>query len=81
MTASSRGWQPIPLLIEGVNRHLRGWMNYFCLGYPRQGFREIGDHVRSCIIRHLRRRSQRPYRIPEGRSWYRELADLGLLTP
>jgi RNA-directed DNA polymerase len=81
MTASFQGWQPIPLLIEGVNRHLKGWLNYFCLGYPRSGFREIGHHVRCCFIRHLRRRSQRPYRIPEGSSWYRELAALGLLTP
>jgi hypothetical protein len=36
---------------------------------------------RVCVIRHLRRRSQRPYRKPGDRSWYEELADLGLLRP
>ena len=33
------------------------------------------------VIRHLRRRSQRPYRKPENLSWYGELAALGLLRP
>ena len=31
------------------------------------------------MVRHLRRRSQRPYRKSEDRSWYRELVELGLL--
>lgn len=81
MTASRQGWKMIPTLIEEINRHLQGWMNYFCLGYPRKVFRAIGHHVRCRLISHLRRRSQRPYRKPEDRSWYGELAALGLLRP
>jgi RNA-directed DNA polymerase len=81
MTASRQGLKPIPQLIAEVNRHLKGWMNYFCLGYPRWVFRTIGHHVRCGVIRHLRRRSQRPFRIPEGSTWYGFLADLGLLNP
>ena len=81
MTASRQGWKMIPQLIEEINRQLRGWMNYFCLGYPRKVFRAIGHHVRCRMISHLRRRSQRPYRKPEDRSWYGELAALGLLSP
>lgn len=80
-TSHRQGLKPIDLLITQLNRHLRGWMNYFSLGYPRQAFRKIGHHVRNRMIRHLRRRSQRPYRKAEDHSWYRELADLGLLNP
>ena len=81
MTASRQGWKMIPELIEEIIRRLQGWMNYFRLGYPRQSFRAIGWHVRCRFISHLRRRSQRPYRKPEERSWYAELAALGLLRP
>jgi RNA-directed DNA polymerase len=81
MTASRQGLKPIPKLIEQLNRHMTGWMNYFALGYPRKAFRKIGHHVRDRVVRHLRRRSQRPYRIPDGSTWYRAMADLGLLIP
>jgi len=81
MTARRQGWKPIPQLITEINRHLEGWMNYFRLGYPRWAFRKIGYHMQSRMIQHLRRRSQRPFRIPEGRTWYGILADLGLLNP
>jgi RNA-directed DNA polymerase len=81
MTASRQGLKPIDLLITSINRQMKGWMNYFSLGYPRKAFRAIGHHVRDRMVRHLRRRSQRPYRKPEDRSWYRELVELGLLNP
>ena len=80
MTSSRFGWKPIPLLIQDLNRHLKGWMNYFALGYPRQAFREIGHHVRYRLGEHLRRRSQRAFRRPEGTSVYRHLLNLGLLS-
>jgi len=81
MTASRQGLKPIDRLIGEINRHLKGWMNYFSLGYPYDVFQKIGHHVRSRMIRHLRRRSQRPFRFPEGQTTYRVLADLGLLNP
>jgi RNA-directed DNA polymerase len=81
MTASRFGLVPIDQLIAKLNRHLKGWMNYFSLGYPYDVFQKIGHHVRSRMIRHLRRRSQRPFRFPEGSTTYRVLADLGLLNP
>jgi RNA-directed DNA polymerase len=81
MTASRMGLVPIDLLIAKINRHLKGWMNYFTLGYPYDVFQKIGHHVRSRMIRHLRRRSQRPFRFPEGQSTYRFLAELGLMIP
>jgi len=79
MTGPVIGFKPIRVLIHEINRHLKGWREYFKLGYPRQAFRKIGRYVRERLIRHLRRRSQRPFRPPEGTTWYRQLADLGLV--
>jgi RNA-directed DNA polymerase len=73
------GWKPAPLLIQEVNRQLAGWANYFCLGYHRHAFRKINYFVCDRLVGHLRRRSQRPFRPPEGRSWYQHLAHLGLV--
>ena len=78
LTGPSQCFKPIPVLIDEINRHLRGWREYFKLGYPSRAFRKIGWYVRGRLIRHLRRRSQRPFRPPEGTSWYQHLADLGL---
>jgi RNA-directed DNA polymerase len=79
MTSSRYGWKPLPVLIQDLNRHLRGWLNYFHLGYPRRAFRQIGHHVRYRLGQHLRRRSQRAYRVPKGTSLYRHLRNLGLM--
>jgi RNA-directed DNA polymerase len=78
MTGSGRGCVPIPVLIERTNRHLRGWKEYFSYGHPRHAFRRINRYVQERLWRHLRRRSQRPYRVPEGVSVYRHLQMLGL---
>jgi RNA-directed DNA polymerase len=80
MTNHRQCYKPIPELIEGLNRHLKGWKNYFDFGYPRQAFREINSYVRYRLEQHLRRRSQRPYRPPEGVSFYEHIKRLGLVT-
>src|SRR5205807_7639130 len=69
----------IPKLIEGLNRHLEGWKNYFDFGYPRQAFREINAYARDRVTQHLKRRSQRPFRPPEGVSFYRQIQRFGLV--
>lgn len=74
-----RSHVPVPHLIESVNRQLRGWANYFNFGYPRKAKRAMNWYVRSRLIRHLRRRSQRPFRAPKGRSFYEHLKQLGLI--
>jgi RNA-directed DNA polymerase len=79
MTSPCMCFMPIPDLIERLNRHLAGWREYFKLGYPRRAFRKIDRFVRERLIRHLRRRSQRPFRPREGTTWYQQLATLGLL--
>jgi RNA-directed DNA polymerase len=78
MTGPSQCFQPIPKLIESLNRQLDGWANYFRFGYPREAFREINWYVRDRLTQHLRRRSQRPFRPPEGSSYYEHLDKLGI---
>lgn len=79
MTDHHQCWKPIPLLIEELNRHLEGWKNYFDFGYPRQAFRDLNAYVRDRLVQHLRRRSQRPFRPPEGVSYYEQIQRLGLV--
>jgi RNA-directed DNA polymerase len=79
MTGASQGWRPIPELIGRLTRHLQGWAEYFRYGYPRKPFRDINRYVRLRLERHLRRRSQRPFRPPKGKTLYRHLKDLGLI--
>ena len=78
MTGPDRCFVPIPALIAQVNEHLRGWSNYFGRGYPRQAFRRINGFVRERLIRHLKRRSQRPFRPCGAGNWYEQLHRLGL---
>jgi RNA-directed DNA polymerase len=70
---------PVPRLIQSVNRQLDGWARYFSFGYPRKEMRRMNRFVRCRVIRHLKRRSQRPFRPPEGRSFYKQLKYLGLI--
>lgn len=79
MTDSHQCFKPIPVLIGELNRHLKGWANYFSFGYPVSAFSQIERHVQGRLIQHLQRRSQRPYRPPQGESWLGHLAKLGLL--
>src|SRR5262249_50326568 len=64
---------PLPELIAGLNRHLRGWANYFRLGHPRKAFSQINYFVRYRMGRHLRRRSQRGWRARKGVSMFAHL--------
>jgi RNA-directed DNA polymerase len=78
MTGPAMCYKPVFWLVMGLNRHLKGWREYFKLGYPRRAYRMIGRFVRERMIRHLSRRSQRPLRPPEGTTWYQYLLQLGL---
>lgn len=78
MTGPQRACLPIPLLIAEVNQVLRGWSNYFKHGYPRVAFRKITNFVLQRLAKHLQRRSQRPFRPPEGVTFYAHLQRLGL---
>ena len=78
MTGPDRCFVPIPALIYQINEHMRGWGNYFGAGYPRKAFRQINRFVQERLERHLKRRSQRPYRRSDGATRYAQLLKLGL---
>ncbi len=77
MTSGRHSYWPIPMLIRQLNQHLRGWANYFRFGYPSAAFRQINHYVQVRLWQHLKRRSQRPYRIPQGVSAYQHYQQLG----
>ena len=70
---------PLPDLIQQINRHLKGWANYFNVGYPRKARRQINAFIRERLTHHLQRRSQRGYRPPENLSFYEHLNRMGLI--
>jgi RNA-directed DNA polymerase len=45
MTARCWTWKEPDELVGGLNRKLRGWRNYFCLGAASKAYRAIDTHV------------------------------------
>ena len=79
MTGPDMCPKSIRVMTAEINAHLRGWGNYFGWGYRQKAFRQINNFVRERMTRHLKRRSQRPYRPPVGVTWYAQLQRLGLV--
>jgi RNA-directed DNA polymerase len=77
-TASCRGLVPVDDLVRDVTRYLAGWGRYFAQGYPRRVFNRADSFVLRRLVRHLQRRSQRPFRPPDGKSFLVHLQTLGL---
>lgn len=80
LTGSHRCFAPITEVIKEVNQWLRGWGGYFCHGHPSVVFRKLNWHVEQRLNRHLNRRSQRAFRLPEGEAVHAHLRRLGLRT-
>ena len=71
---------PICTLIDRVNRQMAGWAAYHRQGRPARCFWVMNAFVKKRVFKHLRRRSQRPYRLPEGITWWQHLTnDLGFV--
>lgn len=69
-----------PLAVIGmVNSAIRGWLAYFSKGHPAQARWNLIRYAEERIVRHLRRRSQRPFRPPEGTSLFQHVHALGLI--
>ncbi len=80
MTSATMRWKSMPELIADRNRHLRGWANYFAFGYPTPIFRQLDWYVLPRLRYNMRRRSQRPYQLPEGVTSDVFCRQLGLLS-
>ncbi|MGH8553459.1 MAG: group II intron maturase-specific domain-containing protein, partial [Methylococcales bacterium] len=73
-----RSLVPVNILMWDVSRYLAGWGRYFAHGYPRRVFNRADRFVIERLARHLQRRSQRPFRSPEGIPFLAHLQASGL---
>jgi len=78
LTSPRSCFKPLREVIKEVNTQLQGWANYYRKGYPRKAFRGLNRYVRLRLTTHAKRRSQRGYRCPKGKSFYSHFADIGL---
>lgn len=72
-------FKPVDEVITSTNRFLRGWLRYYSVGHPVKARWDLVRFAQNRVVRHLRRRSQRPYRPPDGVSLYQHVKDLGLI--
>lgn len=70
---------PLDELIARLNRHLKGWANYYRQGYSRRAFRSMNWFVNQRLWRHLNRRSQRRWKSQQDNSVYAQLIRMGLV--
>ena len=80
LTNSRQCHKPIAELIAEINQQLRGWRNFFSIGYPRAAYWEIDWYVRERLIQHLQRRSQRGFEFPKDRTIFQWLEEQGLIA-
>ena len=66
LTDSKWDWMPPTILIARLNQSLRGWHTYFRPGHPHRVFHRLDGYLLTRFRRHLRRRSQRGMRLPQG---------------
>ena len=71
-------FQPLPEMIEQINRQTAGWENYFKLGYPTQAFRKLNHYLTERLMQQMERRSQRAMKLPETASYPSFFKRLGL---
>jgi RNA-directed DNA polymerase len=77
LTDRKRNYLPVEELVSELSSWLSSWARYFRFGYPRKAFDKLNWYALNRLMSHLRRRSQRPYRVPEGESFYAHLKGLG----
>ena len=79
MTAIQDGRQPLPELIGKLNRHLKGWANYYRFGHPRIAYRKVNCYVRTRLYRHCDGAASELGDLPEAVTTYYCFQQLGLI--
>lgn len=67
---AQRTYVPIAELVTRVNRQVKGWGTYFGRFHQGARFQGLNYFLRHRLVKHLKRRSQRPVRPPNGMTWY-----------
>jgi len=70
LTSGQWGCLPREEVVRRLNQFLVSWSNDFGTGYPRCAFRTLNAFIQQRMIQFLSRLSQRPFKPPEGMSWY-----------
>ncbi len=81
LTNHRRCYLPLPVLIDQLNRHLRGWQAYFSYGYSSQARKQIRKALLDRLKQHVNRRSQRRFKKPQDVSYYAYFKRCGLQYP
>lgn len=71
-------FQPLPKMIEAINRQTTGWKNYFNFGHPRKAMRQINNFITERLIGHSQRRSQRPMKLKPEHGYQDMFKRIGL---
>jgi RNA-directed DNA polymerase len=80
LTSSRHGCAPIDVVVSRLNSLLRGWWGYFGRFEHHKARSRVNWYVYDRLVRHLRRRSQRPLRPPKNQTWYAFVhSSLGLM--
>ncbi|HXJ92859.1 MAG TPA: group II intron maturase-specific domain-containing protein [Terriglobia bacterium] len=79
MTNADQSHTLLPQLIEGLNRHPKGWANCFAYGHARPAFYQMDSHVRWRLTWHLRRREPTAFPAPAGMTIADQVQRMGLL--
>jgi RNA-directed DNA polymerase len=56
LTGDGQWWREVQDVVHDLNLQLRGWANYFCLGYISRAFRAVDWHVQTRLRRWLCRK-------------------------
>jgi RNA-directed DNA polymerase len=78
LTARRRNLVPPSVVIGKASSWLHSWARYYDHGYPRCAFHKLNWYLYQRLVHHLKRRSQRSFRFPKGRSVFSHLQTLGL---
>ena len=69
---------PVDVVVDRVNKLLKGWGAFYSVGYPSRVFRKVNHYVLKRMARFLNRKSHRYYRLKFADTYYGEMTHHGL---
>ena len=78
------GHSPVREIVEGINKKIRGWLNYFSIkgiSYVRMSKRRLRNYLQQKLNRYFNRKSQRKSRLYRQRAFEVLVQKKGLIDP